>query len=168
MVNSLKNISSWLKRCWISISTIRRCYLQWSRELSIWITHHDVKTFRTSRKMWFSQMVQGTEALALTQWRVVIQCPSEVCTYIYISISNDKWISMSWETSLELFKTFFQFSPLISRSQERWHNPHYEGEAITALRIESSLWANQQADSKWNNNGSWTDYRMVSDFSLAL
>lgn len=34
--------------------------------------------------------------------------------HIYISISNDKWISMSWEISLELFKTFFQFSTLIS------------------------------------------------------
>lgn len=75
--------------CRISIGTIGRCHLQWFREYWFRITHHDVETFWAGGAMWFSQMVQGAKALALTQWRIVIQCPSEVCIHDYDQMTND-------------------------------------------------------------------------------
>lgn len=84
--------------------------------------------------------------------------------YLATAYPNDKWYSLEChETLLNYLKHFSNFLPLSSRfSQERWYNSYYEREANTALGIESSLWANQQADTKWNTNGCRADNWMVS------
>lgn len=102
--------------CRISIGTIGRCHLQWFREYWFRITHHDVETFWAGGAMWFSQMVQGAKALALTQWRIVIQCPSEVCIHDYDQMTNDTHSNVM-RVHLNYLKHFSNF-PLISHRND--------------------------------------------------
>jgi hypothetical protein len=76
--SSLHSSDRRLKGRRVSISAIGRRHLQWTRELGVWFTHHDAEKVGAERALRLPQVVQGAEALALAERRVVLQCSSEV------------------------------------------------------------------------------------------